>query len=222
MKNEAFYISGFWRFVWVLLLVSVVFSSAAMMTIEASLLPIHWNIYGDADQFADKNLALALWPLIILALIGLFKVIPKFEKRKEHLKQSKKATSFLLGGVLLLIFVLQLLFVFYVLGVIDSMMHWVTGVVSVLILVMGNFITKLQSNYSIGIRTKWTLNDERVWVKTHRFASLLFILVGVLSLTTVFWMPPQWMFLNIVVFVLSTVICVPYSYLVSNSLEAKS
>ncbi|MCJ8311713.1 MAG: SdpI family protein [Saccharospirillaceae bacterium] len=219
MNNEQFYIAGFWRFQKTLLVVSIFIMLAAMMTIDASLLPIHWNIYGEADQFANKYLALGFWPIIIAALMLLMVFIPKLEKRKNNLKQSKKATSFVLGGVSLLIFMCQMIAILVVLGLITSFVHWVVTLISILIIVMGNFLTKLQSNYSIGIRTKWTLSDDRVWAKTHRFASLVFILIGMLSLTSIFWMPTQWLFINVVVFVFGTLICVPYSYVIYKKLN---
>mgnify|MGYP006090988093 CR=1 FL=1 len=220
MKVDTFYVPGFWRFQWVVLITSIVLMSGAMITIEASLLPIHWNIYGDADRFADKNLALALWPVIIFALILFMKAIARLEKRKDNLKQSKKATSVVLGSVSLLLLIIQLFAILLVLGLIQSFAHWVVCLISIVFLVMGNFLTKIHSNYSMGIRTKWTLGDERVWVKTHRFTSLLIILIAVLSLTSIFWMPPQWLFINVVVFILGLLISVPYSYLVHKKLNS--
>ena len=214
MNNEPFYVAGFWRFQRTLLVVSILIMLAAMMTIDASLLPIHWNIYGEVDQFANKYLALGFWPIIIAALMVLMLFIPKLEKRKMNLKQSKKATSYVLGGISLLIFLCQMIAILVVLGLITSFSHWIVTLISILIIVMGNFLTKLQSNYTMGIRTKWTLLDDRVWAKTHRFASLVFILIGMLSLTSIFWMPAQWLFINVVVFIFGTLICVPYSYII--------
>src|SRR5690606_20579876 len=42
--------------------------------------------------------------------------------------------------------------------------------VSGLFLILGNRMGQLQHNYFIGIRTPWTLADEKVWRRTHRFA----------------------------------------------------
>jgi len=60
--------------------------------------------------------------------------------------------------------------------------------VSVLLLVVGNYLPKIKQNYTIGIKLPWTLADEENWKKTHRLAgwiwtffSLLFILVILLD-----------------------------------------
>ena len=40
----------------------------------------------------------------------------------------------------------------------------------VFIMVVGNLYPTIRFNYVIGIKNAWTLSDERVWNKTHRFS----------------------------------------------------
>ena len=47
---------------------------------------------------------------------------------------------------------------------------------------MCNVLGKLRPNHSVGIRTRWTLDNERVWDQTHRFGGKAFVLAGVLLL----------------------------------------
>jgi uncharacterized membrane protein len=47
--------------------------------------------------------------------------------------------------------------------------------------VLGNILPKCKQNASIGIRTKWTLNSESVWYKTHRFGGKALFASGVIS-----------------------------------------
>jgi hypothetical protein len=51
-----------------------------------------------------------------------------------------------------------------------------------LLVVVGNVLGKLRWNYSVGIRTPWTIADERVWDQTHRFGGKLFVACGALLL----------------------------------------
>ena len=39
-----------------------------------------------------------------------------------------------------------------------------------LLAVLGNFFSRLQRNYFLGIRPPWTLDDDATWRATHRFA----------------------------------------------------
>ena len=53
-----------------------------------------------------------------------------------------------------------------------------------LLIITGNVFGKLRWNFTLGIRTPWTLADERVWDKTHRFAGWLFVINGFIVLAT--------------------------------------
>ena len=51
--------------------------------------------------------------------------------------------------------------------------------VGILFLIIGNYLPKCRQNYTIGIKTPWTLDNEENWNKTHRFAGWCFLLGGV-------------------------------------------
>src|SRR4029077_5688670 len=47
-------------------------------------------------------------------------------------------------------------------------------------MVVGNVMGKVRPNHWLGIRTPWTLADDRVWDRTHRFGGWLFVICGAL------------------------------------------
>ncbi len=47
-----------------------------------------------------------------------------------------------------------------------------------MIALAGGQLGKLRSNFMIGIRTPWTLADDRVWERTHRLARWPVMLAG--------------------------------------------
>lgn len=51
--------------------------------------------------------------------------------------------------------------------------------VGILFLIIGNYLPKCKQNYTVGIKTPWTLDNEENWNKTHRFAGWCFLLGGV-------------------------------------------
>jgi uncharacterized membrane protein len=51
--------------------------------------------------------------------------------------------------------------------------------VSVLFAIIGNYLGKVRSNFSFGIRTPWTLSSERSWNKTHRLGGRLLFVLGI-------------------------------------------
>ena len=62
----------------------------------------------------------------------------------------------------------------------------VEGLVAVVLLgVLGNALPALRPNWFFGIRTPWTLRDDRVWDRTHRVAG--HALVGASALLAGLW-----------------------------------
>lgn len=54
------------------------------------------------------------------------------------------------------------------------------ALLGLLIAMFGNYFQTVRSNYFIGIRTPWTLQNEIVWKKTHHLAGRLWMAGGVL------------------------------------------
>jgi uncharacterized membrane protein len=56
------------------------------------------------------------------------------------------------------------------------------GGICLCIAVIGNRMGKVRRNFFIGVRTPWTLANERVWSATHRFAAKCFVAAGLAGL----------------------------------------
>ena len=52
--------------------------------------------------------------------------------------------------------------------------------VGVLFVIIGNYLPKCRLNYTMGIRTPWTLSSEENWNKTHRLGGKLWVAAGLL------------------------------------------
>ena len=64
----------------------------------------------------------------------------------------------------------------------------VSGIlISVIFLIMGNYMSKNRQNYTVGIKLPWTLNSTENWNRTNRFAGRLWIAAGVVLLMNVFF-----------------------------------
>jgi len=63
----------------------------------------------------------------------------------------------------------------------------VTAGAGVLLAVVGNYLGKVTRSF-MGICTPWTLANDIVWERTHRFAGRVFVVGGVL----IFWLAITW------------------------------
>ena len=70
-------------------------------------------------------------------------------------------------------------------------------IVSIVFLVIGNYLPKCKQNYTTGIKIPWTLNSTENWNRTNRLAGWLFMAGGILFFLNAFL---QWsgMFLIII------------------------
>lgn len=147
-------------------------------------LPIHFNSAGIADNWTSKSLVVFGLPLFCLAMHLLCTFITLHDPKKQNISDK----MFLL--VLLIIPVTAIFGCFATystaLGInlsINMMMHLFLGIIFIII---GNYLPKSRQNYTIGIKLPWTLSDTENWNKTHRFAGIVWVLCGVVSLVNAF------------------------------------
>jgi uncharacterized membrane protein len=186
MKTRYFLLCG--ALIAAALLITLIFYSRVPAQI-----PVHWNVNGQADNFGPKWMLLTVFPGIMLAFLGLFALLPWLSPR--HFEMEPFYATYL---HIMLIFVgmlayLQLLHVWVSISGHANMSRAVIGGICVFIALLGNLLGKVRRNFYIGIRTPWTIADERVWNATHRFAAKLFTAGGLIALVLTFATPVAWL-----------------------------
>lgn len=146
--------------------------------------PTHWGVDGMADGWSSRAFAVFGMPLILLAAQWLCLWITERDNRKKA--QSEK----IMGLVSWLIPVISLFSCGSIYAAalghpLDSTRIPLLMLGLVLTLV-GNYLPKTVQNRTIGIKIKWTLEDEANWNATHRLAGKLWTAGGLLLLLTAF------------------------------------
>lgn len=150
-------------------------------------MPVHWGLDGP-DRFVTGSEAGPFFWLFpgIVALLGLIlSLAPMLEPFRENLAKSRKA--YFATWVVAVVFVvfLQAAFVSVAAGLIDAdagFGRWIVAAVSIMLIVIGNYLPKTRPNFLMGIRTPWTLTSATAWEKTHRLGGPLFIFAGTVGL----------------------------------------
>ena len=153
-------------------------------------IPIHWNFAGEVDRTTGKAEGLLLLPAISMVAFILLSLIPKLEPRRGNVERSAKAylaTGVVFGGIMLTV---HSLVVLASLGYSVNTTAVLTAAIGVMLIVMGNFMGKIRSNFVFGMRTPWTLSSELSWNKTHRLTGKLFMLWGLVVLVLSFAVSP--------------------------------
>lgn len=96
-----------------------------------------------------------------------------------------------------------------------EMSKLVPVLIGFLFLIIGNYMPKYKHNYTMGIKTPWTLASETVWDKTHRFAGPLWVVGGLLFIIAPFIINDS-MYPYLFGFIIFIIVVVPtvYSYIV--------
>ena len=156
----------------------------AVMAIAASarlpahaFLPTHWNAAGEADRFANANIALTL-PLVIAAGASvLFALLPRIEPLQDRMAGSAALLDTCWIGLLALMVLMQ--------GVVSAPAFGrappptlMLGGLGALLIAIGNALPKSRPGFFIGIRTPWALIDTDNWIATHRLGSRTTITSG--------------------------------------------
>jgi uncharacterized membrane protein len=165
----------------VLIAVMAAVSVWALLKLPDTPIPAHWALDGRPDVYQRPALVLFLFPGAAAVISLLLAVLPGLMPWRGDLGRSRHAyeAAWLASVALLLIMHLGLVAV--AMGVqVDILRLAVIGA-GALVAVIGNYLPKTRYNYVMGIRTPWTLADERVWDRTHRFAGICLVVAGGLA-----------------------------------------
>jgi uncharacterized membrane protein len=144
-------------------------------------IPIHFGIDGQPDSYGNKFEGLMILPLVAIACNFLFVFLPRIEPRPENLLRSGKAYSAIWIATISLLAVTHGSAITVVLGQSATLPMIVEVALGGLLMVMGNYMAKIRSNFFFGIRTPWTLASEKSWHKSHRLGGWLLFGLGLVS-----------------------------------------
>ncbi len=138
----------------------------------------HWAPGGQADGWAGRGFVVFGLPLILLALHWLGMLLTS--RDPGHKDLSKKA----LGMVFWIVPVISVVCCGFVYAVALGWELSTSSAIPVLLLgfmfiVIGNYLPKCRQNYTLGIKIKWTLENEENWNATHRFGGRVWVICGI-------------------------------------------
>lgn len=164
-------------------------------------IPMHWNIYGQVDNYMPKYTAVWVMPVISLLILILFRFLPLFDPNKKKYQFFTRERK-IIQTVLISFFAYLQFVIFY------SSLYPGTNIrtlffigLGILFILLGNYLSKIRQNYFIGIKIPWTLSSEDNWNKTHRYASWCFVIAGIIMMAEAYfiWYAPVIIFGSILI-----------------------
>ncbi|NPC93438.1 SdpI family protein [Bacillus sp. WMMC1349] len=198
------------------ILVSIIVGIVAFPSLPHEL-PIHWS-NGEPDKYANKTLAILLIP--ILMLISNFLSLFFLKTKQVNGNYNNMTILNKINMVMLsLLFVIHLVIIAFGLGF-EFNIHFLIGaLLGLFIIIVANSMQKTKPNHAYGLRTPWTLKDEKVWKQANRFGAKLFVVIGFLIIGLSFVIP-EYITIVIIGLLLGGVLIAVYaSYLIYKKLN---
>jgi uncharacterized membrane protein len=172
----------------------------------------HWNLRGEPDGYSSRFWAVTIMPLVILAVTGLFRILPKLDPRRENYEKFLSSYWLITNAVLAFLGVAHALLIGYGLGYHVQFDRLMPLSVGLLVAFLGNYLTRVEPNWFVGIRTPWTLSSVTVWRRTHRTGGWLFVFGGIVIALAAFAPRGAVMPIIVATVVVASVIPVVQSY----------
>lgn len=204
-----------------LMLLSLVIT-AVMLQFMPDIVPAHYNAAGEVDRLGSKYESF-IFPVATVVLGGFFLLVDKLVPRAKNEKERKTEDVVIyVSGVLTTLYFLGMNIFFMGKGIayghsgtasvpgIDIVQtnSVCTILIGAVLIILGNYMPKARVNALYGLRTKWSMANERIWQKSQRFGGfssvvcgIVLILLGVFVKKHLFF----WMLLIVTIWVITAV-----------------
>lgn len=142
----------------------------------------HWNLQGEADGYMNRFWGIFLMPLVMVICWLLLNLVPLIDPRAKNIAKFKHYFDGFILVFLIFFLIVYKLTILWNLGFQVPFNVVMPILVGGLIFYMGILIEHAEPNWTIGIRTPWTLSSDTVWEKTHTLGGKLFKIAGILSI----------------------------------------
>ncbi|MBN1793302.1 SdpI family protein [Candidatus Woesearchaeota archaeon] len=180
----------------------------------------HWNAQGTVNGYMPKACGLLLLPVMSLVIFLLFLFFARADPLNKNISKFIHHYDLMLAVTSAFMLYMLGLMIAWNLGYRFDFIVMFTPALSVLFYFAGVVIEKTKRNYTIGIRTPWTLQSDHVWDQTHSVGGRLFKVAAVISLFGVF-LPKIAIWLILIPILFVVVFVVFYSYHIYKKLEKK-
>ncbi|MBQ9742190.1 MAG: SdpI family protein [Ruminococcus sp.] len=143
-------------------------------------LATHWGADGTANGQSSKLFAVFIIPLILLALYWICILVTAKDNKNRN--QNQKIFDIVIWIVPVLSCIVSGIIYAASMNTGLNLMCIMPLVMGLVFMIIGNYLPKCKQNKTIGIKLKWTLENEENWNATHRISGKVWFLGGLLML----------------------------------------
>ena len=175
-------------------------------------IPVHFDLHGNPNNYGSRYYIAYTLLFLNIGTYLLLLVIPKIDSKKNF--EIFSSTFYKLRIILSLLFstISFMIISSAQTGKVSNSILYI--IIAFFISILGNYISNVRPNYFLGIRNPWTLENEFVWRKTHKFGGRLMFFSGILIILTIIALHSTGyvFFIFITWIIIITLITTVYSY----------
>jgi len=155
-------------------------ASAALYPGLPEEIPSHWGIHGKPDGYGPRWTVFLL-PTTMLFMLLLFAFLPTLSPKNFEVDSFRSTYLFILVLTTGLLGSMHGLILYAAMNRPVDIGRAIFGGLFLFFALIGSVLGRVRRNFYIGVRVPWTLASERVWDDTHRLASWLFVITGLIG-----------------------------------------
>jgi uncharacterized membrane protein len=172
----------------------------------------HWSAAGQPNGYMSRLWGVLALPIIFLLVAIVLFFLPRIDPKRRNIEKFRKYFDYFIIAFAIFFYYLYLLTLVWNVNDNFNLTIALIPALAALFYLLGFFLPHTESNWTIGIRTPWTLSSERVWKKTHAIGGIAFKICAVFILFGVIF-PSAAIWLIIVPILVTAIGLVVYSYL---------
>ena len=174
---------------WAIIVAVAVFSLSVYHRLPERV-ATHWDVRGDVNGWDSRPFAAWMLPGVMVLIALLMPLLPRIDPRRVNFEKFRPTYDLIVNAIVTLLGVIHVSVLGAGLGWPILMERFTPLMIGGLLILLGNVLPRVRSNWWLGIRTPWTLSSERVWERTHRVGGYLLVGAGTVMILLALLPPP--------------------------------
>ena len=167
--------------IFLLVLASFLVSAAAYNYLPSEMIT-HWGASGEPNGYMPKEVALLFVPVLGAIITTVLFFVPRLDPLKKNIEKFKAQYELFIVSFAAFFLYIHIITIVINMGWSIDLMQAMSIGFAALFYSLGALVGAAKRNYFIGIRTPWTLSNDKVWDKTHKLGGKLFKVCAIISL----------------------------------------
>src|SRR5438309_2281528 len=146
---------------WFLVVMAIVFfaTGVAFLPYLPAQMVSHWSATGQPNGSLPRAWGAFLLPLIFAVIAVIFSIIPRIDPKRENIAKFRKAFDLFLISFSFVFYYIYLLMLEWNIGLMFDFARLIIPPLAALFYVIGMILPETEPNWTIGIRTSWTMSS---------------------------------------------------------------